>query len=61
MLNKTIAGARLNQAFSIISVSALNTYDVIPVDLDLFFLDLSASGAIPHCFAVAVACELYGF
>ena len=51
----------MNEAFFIISVSALNTYDVIPVDLDLFFLDLSASGAIPHCFAVAVACELYGF
>ena len=57
LFGRTIACTRLNQACFTMCVSAMNTYQVIPADLNLFFLDLSATAAIPNCFAVAVSCE----
>ena len=40
-------------------VSALNTHEATPGDLNLFLLDLSAKAAIPNFSISALTCELY--
>ena len=61
LFGKTTACARPNRAYFILSVSAFNTQELVPGNLNLFFLHFSASAAIPNRSAVAVPCELHSF
>ena len=40
-------------------MSALNTHEMVPANLNLFFLDLSAMAAVPNGSAAAFSCESY--
>jgi hypothetical protein len=59
LFGRAIACAILNQAIFIMRLSAPNTYQVIPGNLNLFFVHQSANFAIPNCSVSASSCEFY--